>query len=287
MIELDIKGITVCGRSVELVISAFYQNVLAALNGNAARIEGQTFVHLIVHDVVLRLAINSIDRNIELYSIADRCIISRSRRTGGVLYLLGDGGLAILFVNGYVRVGGTQRAQGVCRQSRSRNNQIIAQWQVAYSGVSSSCSAVSSQIVVLCILTSGICKGLNFGTIAGSGRGNNAIFDSEYISVFINKVCPNIIDGVLIGGKALVGFQNQDTINLIGLARDGTIDGNATSTGSSTTLSCKRRDGHGANHSNCQQYSHEFLHCFFHGKSPFLFCPLPPPVFLYRGGVGV
>ena len=77
VIELDIKGITVCGRSVELVISAFYQNVLAALNGNAARIEGQTFVHLIVHDVVLRLAINSIDRNIELYSIADRCIISR------------------------------------------------------------------------------------------------------------------------------------------------------------------------------------------------------------------
>lgn len=48
---------------------------------------------------------------------------------------------------------------------------------------------------------------MNFGTIAGSGRGNNAIFDSEYISVFINKVCPNIIDGVLIGGKALVGFR--------------------------------------------------------------------------------
>lgn len=100
-----------------------------------------------MHDVVLRLAINSIDRNNELYSIADRCIISRSRRTGGVLYLLGDGGLAILFVNGYVRVGGTQRAQGVFNNTGLRNNQIIAQWQVAYSGVSSSCSAVSSQLL--------------------------------------------------------------------------------------------------------------------------------------------
>ena len=58
-----------------------------------------------------------------------------------MLYLLGDGGLAILFVNGYVRVGGTQRAQGVFNNTGLRNNQIIAQWQVAYSGVSSSCSA--------------------------------------------------------------------------------------------------------------------------------------------------
>ena len=57
----------------------------------------------------------------------------------------------------------------------------------------------------------------------------------------------------------------------------------AASGSSSATIICKRRCYHGANHSNCQQRSHEFLHCFFHGKSPFLFCPLPPPCVLHRG----
>ena len=54
--------------------------------------------------------------------------------------------------------------------------------------------------------------------------------------------------------------------------------------GLTDATSCKRRNRHGANHSNCQQCSHEFLHCFFHGKSPFLFCPLPPPAFCTGGG---
>ena len=47
---------------------------------------------------------------------------------------------------------------------------------------------------------------------------------------------------------------------------------------------CKHRDRHGAHHGNCQQSSHEFLHYFFHGKSPFLFfAPCHPPAFLCGG----
>lgn len=77
-----------------------------------------------------------------------------------------------------------------------------------------------------------------------------------------------------------IGFKVKDLINLIGLASHSVFNGNRT-----VSSRCrKRRCYHGANHSNCQQRSHEFFHCFFHGKSPFLFCPLPPPVFLYRGG---
>lgn len=106
-----------------------------------------------------------------------------------MLYLLGDGGLAILFVNGYVWVGGTQRAQGVFNNTGLRNNQIIAQWQIAYSVFSSSCNAVRLQRFNLYIITSVICKGLNRCSIS-NGRGNNVIFDSEYIIVLSDKGGP-------------------------------------------------------------------------------------------------
>ena len=50
---------------------------------------------------------------------------------------------------------------------------------------------------------------------------------------------------------------------------------------------CKHRDRHGAHHGNCQQSSHEFLHCFFHGKAPFFFLPLAaPPLRFAQGGKG-
>ena len=83
-----------------------------------------------------------------------------------------------------------------------------------------------------------------------------------------------------IGNLALIVvlFGNGGGKNLVGIEA---VTSDVSSLGA---FYCKRRDGHGANHSNCQQCSHEFFHCFFHGKSPFLFCPLPPPAFCTGGG---
>ena len=89
-----------------------------------------------------------------------------------------------------------------------------------------------------------------------------------------NAVTPNDVTQNLafqIAGKHLIGF--------IGMTCRFTIDRKRVA----ASTSCKRRDRHGANHSNCQQRSHEFLHCFFHGKSPFLFSAPCRPCILCRG----
>ena len=84
-------------------------------------------------------------------------------------------------------------------------------------------------------------------------------------------------------------ITGKDLVDLVGVTvfrcGDRVLD-NSSSAGRAAAI-CKRRDRHGANHSNCQQRSHEFLHCFFHGKSPFLFSAPCRPLHFAQGGGGV
>ena len=91
------------------------------------------------------------------------------------------------------------------------------------------------------------------------------------------------------GRLGCIIITGKDLVDLVGVTvfRCGDrVPGNSSSAGRAAAI-CKRRDRHGANHSNCQQRSHEFLHCFFHGKSPFLFSAPCRPLHFAQGGRGV
>ena len=146
------------------------------------------------------------------------------------------------------------------------------------------------------MVTNNLSKGVNIG---GSDSGIfefgsefsgciSALQRSGQVAIRANSFAVNAVTPLDVAQNAVVQLTFKHLIGFIGADCSRTVNRKSvSSTSGSSAIICPHRRCHGANHSNCQQHSHEFLHCFFHGKSPFLFCPLPPPAFCTGGGRGV
>ena len=266
-----------------VVVSRVQHSAVINFNGNVRiglDVRGQLRGHRIVDCIGVAFVTGSIRNSgngAELNGITDLVITHNTpfaglivldlliERDRGIFCLDGD---AIHNVQHITAIGSTYRHRNSCVL-----DEVVAIGQVV-NGIS--CTRFSRSVLICReVLADDLGKSVDlvrargqFGELGSkcsrrretTQRGRQVRIITNVIA--INAVTPNDVTQNLafqIAGKHLIGF--------IGMAFSSAIDRKRVA----ASTSCKRRDRHGANHSNCQQRSHEFLHCFLHGKSPFLF----------------
>ena len=283
VLKLDIKGLGANASSNHIIVGS--SNFFSA-NGNLDGIfvKGQALAHGIVQDVAVVCSLHG-NGDLIVDSIADLSGVFGNPVALGVRYLFINVGHFVLLVDGSIGFGGIQTAESTQRSIY----QIVAKVETgkANSIAGSSLFFRSGNVFFGCISKCCLGKISSLCTFYPSGvailKRNVAVTSCAVLE----EIFPSGDYSVGVGASGgIIAVQVEHLINGISFTANSFVNGNATSTGSSTT-SRPRRNRHGANHSNCQQRSYEFLHCFFHGKSPFLFFAPCRPLRFAQGGGGV
>ena len=300
IIKYDLKGAVIVRRSTvffgkDLIIGIrdYLTVFIAEIDFHSAGVKGQTLFFLIVESVVI-LAIGIIvcgnsalqaEGDVIADIIVGRILPVRNiaGRIVSVLQLfLKFGNSTALRIDGNIANNGNE-VSGIRLRARQRTILVLDQVVTANNfNRTAVCNDSYRSSVKLDIIFDNV--KLSFVACTGSNGGKciqNILLNScanrtsaVFAPLDVGKLSSTGCIGTIITGEDLV-----DLVDVGGSRCGDRVPGNSSSAGRAAAICRKRRDSHGANHSNCQQRSHEFLHCFFHGKSPFLFSAPCPPAF--------
>ena len=286
VLKLDVEGLIINVFSNQCIVVFCY---ISIVNGNLDRTRDkrQTLAHGIVQDVAVVCSLHG-NGDLIVDSIADLSGVACSPVVGRSLYRFINGGRFILLADGNIGCGGIQTAENTQRSIY----QIVAEFKTgkANSFGGSGCGFRSGNAFFGCIIKCSLGKLLIIFSGSAAYPSGVAVLKRNVAatgSTGLKEIFPvghySVGVGVSISIKA---GQVEHLINLVGLIFSCVANGDAAGVVLIVAFVSKRRDSHGANHSNCQQRSHEFLHCFFHGKAPFFSAPCRPLRFA-QGGKGV
>ena len=281
-----------------VVVSGVQHSGIINFNGNVGivlDVRGQLRGHGIVNLIGVASVTGSIrnsGNSAELNGITDLVVANNTPITGLIVPdLLVERDSGVLCFDGKA-LHNVQHitAVGCTSRHRSRSSCVLDE-VVAIGQVVNGISHTSfSRSVLICseVLADDLGKSVDivrargqFGELGSKCSRRRETFQrGRQVRIITNVIANNAVTPIDVTQNLAFQIAGKHLIGFIGMTCRFTIDRKRVA----ASTSCKRRDRHGANHSNCQQRSHEFLHCFFHGKSPFLFCPLPPPAFCTGGG---
>ena len=306
IIKYDLKGAVIVRRSTvffgkDLIIGIrdYLTVFIAEIDFHSAGVKGQTLFFLIVESVVI-LAIGIIvcgnsalqaEGDVIADIIVGRILPVRNiaGRIVSVLQLfLKFGNSTALRIDGNIANNGNE-VSGIRLRARQRTililDQVVTANNISSTAICNSLYRTGQGDIFFdnVKLSLVACAGRNFGKFVQNSLANSFASRTGAVSapLDVGKLSSTGCIGTIITGEDLV-----DLVDVGGSRCGDRVPGNSSSAGRAAAI-CKRRDRHGANHSNCQQRSHEFLHCFFHGKSPFLFSAPCRPLHFAQGGRGV
>ena len=301
IIKHDLKGAAIGRVGNDSIIASINLSTglfIANKNFHRAGVKGQTGFFHIVESVVIRLIGIKVLGNSALQAEGDfivDIIVGRILPAGnnagsivGVLQLFGKfRNLIALRLDGNIANNGND-VRGISRGGGHRAilvlNQVIAANNFNRTTVCNGLYRIGQSDIFIdnVKLITVACVGSNLGKCVQNSLLNS--FASRTSAVFapLDVGEHGRLECIIITGKDLV-----DLVGVTVFRCGDRVQGNSSSAGRAAAI-CKRRDRHGANHSNCQQRSHEFLHCFLHGEKLLSFlCPLLPPAFRTGGDRGV